>query len=318
MRITIRQAVATGLLAMTPALTGCLVHTRSVLKTRLPDIVRNATLDQLLKQVDERNAAIQSMTLYVRMSTSTGGSLQGEVKESISFNGFIIVGKPEQINVILTLPIVGSQALNMVSDGKTFKMLIPPKNCAIVGSDVVTNSSQKGLYSLRPAVILDSLLIHGLEPDQIVTMTQDSRVIENPKKRKDLIQDPDYDIEFLSQPQGQTARTLHVVHIDRMNLLPWRQDIYNAEGKIETQAFYSNYQKFGDITFPTKIVIQRPLDELGLTITITKGTTFNQPLLEDQFKLDIPDTTAHLTNMDDPASATIKDPCAAHVPQSQH
>ena len=50
----------------------------------------------------------------------------------------------------------------MVSDGKTFKMLIPPENCAITGSDVVTNSSQKGLYSLRPAVILDSLLIPGL------------------------------------------------------------------------------------------------------------------------------------------------------------
>ena len=304
---------------MTPALTGCLVHRHSVLKTRLPDIVLNATLDQLLKQVDERSAAIQSMTLYVRMSTSTGGSLQGEVKESISFNGFIIVGKPEQINVILTLPIVGSQALDMVSDGKTFKMLIPPKNCAIVGSDVGTNSSQKGLYSLRPAVILDSLLIHGLQPDQVVSMTtQDSRVIENPKKRKDLIQDLDYDIEFLSQPQGQIARTLHVVHIDRMNLLPWRQDIYDADGKVATQAFYSNYQKFGDITFPAKIVIQRPLDELGLTITITKGTTFNRPLLEDQFKLDIPDTIAHLTNMDDPASATIKDPCAAHGPQSPH
>jgi hypothetical protein len=304
---------------MTPALTGCLVHRHSVLKTRLPDIVLNATLDQLLKQVDERSAAIQSMTLYVRMSTSTGGSLQGEVKESISFTGFIIVGKPEQINVILTLPIVGSQALDMVSDGKTFKMLIPPKNCAIVGSDVVTNSSQKGLYSLRPAVILDSLLIHGLQPDQVVSMTtQDSRVIENPKKRKDLIQDLDYDIEFLSQPQGQIARTLHVVHIDRMNLLPWRQDIYDADGKVATQAFYSNYQKFGDITFPAKIVIQRPLDELGLTITITKGTTFNRPLLEDQFKLDIPDTIAHLTNMDDPASATIKDPCAAHGPQSPH
>jgi outer membrane lipoprotein-sorting protein len=314
--MTIKQAVACGLLAMTPALTGCLVHTRAVLKTRLPDVVFNSTLDQLLKQVDDRNAAIQSMTATVQMSTSTGGSLQGKVKESISFNGFIIIGKPEQINVILKLPLLGSQALDMVSDGKTFKMLIPPKNCAIVGSDVVTNSSQKGLYSLRPAVILDSLLIHGLEPDQVVSMTQDSRVIENPKKRKDLIQDPDYDIEFLSQPQGQTARTLHVVHIDRMNMLPWRQDIYDADGKVATQAFYSNYQKFGDVTFPTKIVIQRPLDELGLTITITKAT-FNQPLLEDQFKLDIPETTAHLTNMDDPASATIKDPCAVHGTQSQ-
>jgi outer membrane lipoprotein-sorting protein len=302
---------------MTPALTGCLVHTHSVLKTRLPDVVRISTLDQLLKQVDERNAAIQSMTLWVRMSASTGGSLQGVVKESISFNGFIIIGKPEQINVILTVPILGSQALDMVSDGKTFKMLIPPKNCAITGSDVVTNNSQKGLYSLRPAVILDSLLIRGMDSGQVVSMTQDSRVIENPKKRKDLIQEPDYDIEFLSQPQGQVARTLRVLHTSRVDLLPYRQDIYDADGKVATQAFYSNYQKFGDISFPTKIVIQRPLDELGLTITITKAT-FNQPLPDDQFKLDIPENTAHVTNMDDPESETIKDPCAVHGQQSQH
>jgi hypothetical protein len=314
--MTIRQAVATGLLAMTPALTGCLVHTRSVLKTRLPDVVRISTLDQLLKQVDERNAAIQSMTDIVQVVACTGGSSQGEVKCYSPFSGYIIIGKPEQIRLILNLPVFRSRALDMVSDGKTFKLLIPPENCAITGSDVVTNSSQKGLYSLRPAVILDSLLIHGLEPDQIVTMTQDSRVIENPKKRKDLIQDPDYDIEFLSQPQGQIASTLHVVHIDRMNLLPWRQDIYDADGKVATQAFYSNYQKFGDITFPTKIVIQRPLDELGLTITVTKAT-FNQPLLEDQFNLGpIPENYA-VQNMDDPVSAATA-PCAAHAPQSRH
>ena len=302
---------------MTPALTGCLVHTRSVLKTRLPDVVLNSTLDQLLKQVDERNAAIQSMTDNVQVVACTGGSLtrRGEGYSSASMDTSLSAS-PSRSNVILKLPILGSQALDMVSDGKTFKMLIPPENCAIIGSDVVTNSSQKGLYSLRPAVILDSLLIHGLEPDQIVTMTQDSRVIENPKKRKDLIQDPDYDIEFLSQPQGQIASTLHVVHIDRMNLLPWRQDIYDADGKVATQAFYSNYQKFGDITFPTKIVIQRPLDELGLTITVTKAT-FNQPLLEDQFNLGpIPENYA-VQNMDDPVSAATA-PCAAHGTQSQH
>lgn len=301
---------------MTPALTGCLVHTHSVLKTRPPDVVLNSTLDQLLKQVDERNAAIQSVTDIVQVVACTGGSSQGEVKCYSPFSGYIIIGKPEQIRLILNLPVFRSRALDMVSDGKTFKLLIPPENCAITGSDVVTNSSQKGLYSLRPAVILDSLLIHGLEPDQIVTMTQDSRVIENPKKRKDLIQDPDYDIEFLSQPQGQIASTLHVVHIDRMNLLPWRQDIYDADGKVATQAFYSNYQKFGDITFPTKIVIQRPLDELGLTITVTKAT-FNQPLLEDQFNLGpIPENYA-VQNMDDPVSAATA-PCAAHAPQSRH
>jgi outer membrane lipoprotein-sorting protein len=311
----IRQALATGLLALTPALSGCLSHTRTVPKTHPPAVVLNATLDQLLKQTDDRYDSIRSMTLSVEISTSTGGSTQGQVKETIAFGGFIVIGKPEQIQVILLLPVLRSTALNMVSDGKTFKMLIPPRNCAIVGSDLVTNSSQKGLYSLRPAVILDPLLIRGLQDDQIVSMTQDSRIITDPKKRKELIDDPDYDLEFLSQPEDRVARSQRVLHIDRVNLLPWRQDIYNADGKVETQAFYSNYKKFGDVNFPTKIVIQRPLDELGLTITITKAA-FNQQLPADQFKLDIASGIA-VTNMDDPASAAIA-PCGAHAAQSPH
>jgi hypothetical protein len=147
-------------------------------------------------------------------------------------------------------------------------------------------------------------------------MTQDSRTLPV-KMGKDVIEEPDYDIEFLSQPDGQVAHTLRVIHIGRTTLLPWRQDIYNAEGKVATQASYDNYRKFGDITFPTKIVIERPLDELSLTITISKAT-FNQKLPDDQFNLDIPPTTAHVTNMDDPASGLIKDPCAAHAPQSPH
>ena len=303
-----------GLLALTPALTGCLTHTHSVIKTRLPDVVLNSTLDQLLKQVDDRYGSIRSAQLTVGISTSTGGSLQGAVKESISFNGYVILGNPENIRVLLLVPLVRSEALDMVSDGKTFKMMIRPKNCAIVGSDV-SQPSEKGLYSLRPDVILDSLLIQGRRADQFVSMTQDSRDIPDPKKRKGLIQDPDYDIEFLSQPKGQVESTLRVVHIDRMNLLPWRQDIYNAEGKVATQAFYSNYKSFGDMVFPTKIVIQRPLDELGLTITVSKAT-FNLDLKPDEFKLDIPEGTA-VQNMDDPASAATN-PCASHATQSPH
>lgn len=302
---------------MTPALTGCLVHTHSVLKTRLPDVVLNSTLDQLLKQADERDASIQSATAFVEVAACTGGSSKGEVKCYTPFSGFIFIGKPEQIRVILNLPVLRSRFLDMVSDGKTFKMLIPPESCAITGSDVVTNNSQKGLYALRPAVILDSLLINGLQPDQVVSMTQDSWTPPQPKNRKGIIQDPDYDIQFLSQPQGQVAHTLRVVHIDRVNLLPWRQDIYNTDGKVATQAFYSNYQKFGDVNFPTKIEIQRPLDELSLTITVTKRTTFNQKFDPDEFDLGPIPSNYAVQNMDDPASAATS-PCAAHGTQSQH
>jgi outer membrane lipoprotein-sorting protein len=311
----IRQAAAIGLLALTPALTGCYRHTHSVLKTRLPDIVLSTSLDHLLDQVNQRNQAIQSMTAYIQIVATEGGSQKGEVTEYTSLSGYIVIGKPENINVILKLPYVGSDALDMVSDGKTFKMLMPPKDCAFLGSDSVP-STQTGLYSLRPAVILDSLMIQGRQDDQVVAMNQDSRTLPDPKTRKDVIEEPDYDIEFLSRPDGQVAHTLRVIHIGRATLLPYRQDIYNADGKVETQADYSNYQKFGDINFPRKIVIQRPLDELSLTITISKAT-FNQKLPDDQFNLDIPPTTAHVTNMDDPAVAATN-PCAAHAPQSPH
>lgn len=311
-----KTAFAAGLLSILPALTGCLVHKHTVLKTHPPDVVFNATLDELLQKTIERYKNLDSMVLPIEISTMTGGSTQGVVKESINFKGYIIIEKPEMIHVLLLVPLLGSRALDMVSDGKSFKMFIPTKNCAIVGSDV-SLPSQKGLYSLRPAVILDSLLIQGRGADQVVSMTQDSRVVANPHKRKDYIQEPDYDIEFLSQPDGPVAHTLRVLHISRVNLLPYRQDIYNEDGKVATQAIYSNYEKFGDIEFPTKIVIQRPLDELGLTILVDKSKTkFNQKQLSDQFELVIPPGTA-TQNMDDPVSAK-SNPCVAHETPPQH
>jgi outer membrane lipoprotein-sorting protein len=322
----IKQAAAIGLLALTPALTGCLRHTRSVLKTRPPDIVLSTSLDHLLEQVNQRNEAVRSMTATVHIAATTGGSQKGEITQSnkgevtdiSALNGYIVIGRPEQLRVIIELPLGVGQVLNMVSDGKTFKMLIPHESCAITGSDVVTNTAQKGLYKLRPPVILDSLMIQGRQEGQIVAMTQDSRTLPDPKTHKDVIEEPDYDIQFLSQPAGGVAHSLRVIHIGRQTLLPYRQDIYNADGKVETQADYSNYRKFGDITFPTKIVIQRPLDEYTLTITVDK-VTFNDPqgLSPDQFDLDIP-ATYHITNMDDPANGDVKDPCAVHAPQSTH
>jgi hypothetical protein len=312
----IRKALATGLLALTPALSGCLVHRHSVLRSRPPEIVYGASLDVLLKQVDQRYEAVNAMTASVQVVACTGGTSKGQVTCYTSVSGYIILEKPEQIRVLLLLPVLKSKFLDMVSDGNTFKMVIPPENCAIVGSDVLTNTSQKGLYALRPAVILDSLLIQPREDDQVVAMTQDSRTLPDPKRAKGVIEEPDYDIQFLSRPTGLVAQSLRVIHIGRATLLPYRQDIYNAEGKVATQAFYSNYQKFGDVSFPSKIEIQRPLDELSLTITLDKKTNFNQKLAEGTFDLDPIPATYTVQNMDDPKSAATN-PCAAHAPKSK-
>src|SRR5258708_6606609 len=175
----------------------------------------------------------------------------------------------------------------MVSEDKAWKLWVPKRNIAMKGTGEAANSSQHGLESLRPKVIFDSLMVRGLEPGQVVDMTQDSRIIPDPKDKKQLVEEPDYELTILEPPQSNIAHTLRVIHIGRSTLQPYQQDIYDQNGHVVTQAFYSNYQIFGDIQFPMKIEIKRPQDQYDLSITITK-LTLNQKLDDDQFELKFP------------------------------
>jgi outer membrane lipoprotein-sorting protein len=277
-----------GFVSLAPALTGCLTHIRSVPKTRPAEVVMSATLDQLLTRVESRFNQIQTLNATVEIVASTGGARQGQIKVYTSLGGYIFLRKPENLRVLLRVPVLGSQAVDMVSDGKTWKLWIPPQHKAMTGSGDTPDPSQHGLESLRPKVIFDSLLVRGLAPGQIVDLTQDSRIIPDPKDKKQLVEEPDYEISILEPPQGNTAHTLRVIHIGRSTLLPYQQDIYDPNGNVVTQAFYSNYQYFGDIPFPMKIEIKRPQDQYGLTITITK-LALNQKLEDDQFELKFPE-----------------------------
>ncbi|WP_188552711.1 DUF4292 domain-containing protein [Edaphobacter dinghuensis] len=286
--MSFKKAVAVGLISLVPALTGCLTHTRIVPRTHLAEMVIGTSLDQLVHQINTQYDAINTFKASVEITATTGGSLQGHVTEYPSFSGYIFMRKPEDLRVILLVPVLRNQAMDMVSDGKTWKLWIPPRNRAMDGTSQVTTPSKNGFENLRPAVFFNSLFIRGLDPDEIASLTTDIRIVQDAKKKKDLIEEPDYELQILSQPQGQTAHTHRVIHISRIDLEPFQQDIYDADGKIVTQAVYSNYQKYGDISFPSKIVITRPLDQYSLTVSITK-LTLNQQMDNDQFDLKIPD-----------------------------
>lgn len=282
-----RRAFAAGLLGLAPALTGCLVHTHSVPKTRLPTIVMSTSLDQLALEINQRFDAIKSMNAAVEVSASTGGGLQGEVKETTSLHGYILMRKPADLRVLLLVPVVGTRAIDMVTDGTNFKLLIPPRREAMVGTNQVTHPSKNGLENLRPVVFFDSMFVQGPAKDQVISMTSDTRIVDEGKKKKDLVEEPAYAVQILEQPQGQHARTLRVVHISSTDLLPYQEDIYDAAGNISTKAFYSDYEYFDNTPFPMHIHIERPQDHYGLDVVITK-LTMNQKLDDDQFEVKIP------------------------------
>ncbi|HEY2039954.1 MAG TPA: hypothetical protein VGG95_09840 [Edaphobacter sp.] len=276
------------MVGLLPTLTGCLTHTRYVPKTRIADVIMSTSLDAMAKQIATRYDALQTFNASVEISATTGGGLQGKEVQTTSFAGYILMRKPEFLRVLLLLPVVRTQALDMVSDGKNFKLLIPPRKRAIVGSNTVTTKSKNGLENLRPDVFFDAMFIQGPEEAQIISMTTDIRVIESGKKKKDLIEEPAYSVQILAKPEGQTVRTLRVVHINSIDLLPYQQDIYDTDGQVVTKAHYSNYQYYGNTPYPSNIIIERPRDHYSLTVNITK-LTLNQKLDDDQFELKIPE-----------------------------
>ena len=113
----ILRALSVVVLAMTGGLTGCFSTTRLVLKTQAPKVYQTATVEQVEKQVSDRDAAIKTLNAQVLITATTGGAKEGKVKEYTSFKGYIFVQKPEHLRVILQLPVIGSRALDMVSDG---------------------------------------------------------------------------------------------------------------------------------------------------------------------------------------------------------
>ncbi len=284
LRLPMTRFTATPLLAATLlGLTGCFSTTHIVQKTQAPDVYRSAPVDVIEKQISDRDSAIKTLTASVLITASTGGGKEGKVTEYTSFKGYIFVRKPRDLRVILQLPVIGSRAMDMVSNGENFTLLIPPKNRAIEGSNQVSKPSKNGLENLRPAVFFDSLLVPGVTNDEWVTLTESTRVLQTAHRHQNAIEEPDYDIAVLKVKAGNVMRRLRMLHISRVDMLPFQQDIYDAQGRVATIATYDKYQEVNGQQFPMLINITRPLDEYTLKIEITK-LTLNDTLEDDQFE----------------------------------
>ena len=137
-------------------LSGCLKHTRILERPQAPAVVLTATAQQLIQQLDERYDAIHSMNARVMIRASVGGADKGKETDYTSIRGYILLRQPSMLRVLGMMPVIETRAFDMVSNGKSFTLLIPPKSLAITGTGTVTTPSANPLMNLRPAVFYDS------------------------------------------------------------------------------------------------------------------------------------------------------------------
>ncbi len=277
-----------GLVAVA-GLTGCFRTTHVVQRTQAPDMYRSTSVENLERIISDRDATIKTLNASVLLTASTGGGKEGKVVTYTSFKGYIFIRKPNDLRVLLQLPVLGSRALDMVSSDDHFTLVYtsPHGDVWRQGSNTIAKPSKNGLENLRPPVFFDSLTVPGVGEDEFVSLTESTRVLAVQSKHQAAIEEPDYDLAVLKRGSGNAMRLERVVQFSRVTLLPFQQDIYDDKGEIVTSATYDKYQDYNGVQFPTVINIKRPLDEYALKLQVTK-LTVNQALENDQFELKIP------------------------------
>src|SRR5579863_3265541 len=280
-----RYRAILALLAALP-LSGCLFRSHKVEPAMNVASLKTATQQELIDAINREAAKIQTMQATVDIDTSVGGEKKGKVTEYQQIRGYVLARKPSMLRMIGLLPIVRNRAFDMVSDGQDFKLWIPPRNRFVVGrNDVVSRNPAQPLENLRPQHLYNALLLRPVDPqNEIAVLENDTDLASDPKSHKAAR--AQYVIDVIRKSDAGWVLSRKVV-FSRLDLLPHRQLLYDADGNVATNAAYENYKEENGIEFPWQIEIARPQEEYDITLNFVK-LELNQTLGDDKFLLEEP------------------------------
>src|ERR1700733_12218306 len=145
---------------------GCVFRTRPVEDQYSKTPLKESSQQGLIDSINEQSKAIQSLKATVDIDSSAGGMKKGHVTDYKEIRGYILARKPDWLHMVGLMPIVRTTAFDMVSDGRDFRLWIPPKNKFVTRKDQVTAlSTDQPMENLRPKNIYEALLIRRVDPD---------------------------------------------------------------------------------------------------------------------------------------------------------
>jgi hypothetical protein len=268
-------------------ITGCSLFptTRKLPVPRAPVITQTLSPEDLVERLNKRWAAINTLTAKVEIRASVNKTKEGVATDYPSVEGHILMRKPDSLRVVGQF--VAVRVFDMSSDGKCFTLSMPRESKVIKGCGPAKIKSKNTWENLRPGFFFDAMLVRGLDPDDLYAVVTDSETTMD-AARKHLYTVPEYVLSISRRKPGtQQLTPVRVVTFRRDTLLPSQQDLYDANGNLETEVVYGAYQDFGNDQFPSTVTIKRPQEDIQIVLTI-EDVKENQPLPDDQFVVPIP------------------------------
>jgi outer membrane lipoprotein-sorting protein len=239
---------------------------------------RQASVAELVKEVDAWSQDISTLTARVEFKPTTGSVYTGVIKEYQNVRGFILMKKPDMIRIIGQAPVVNTEIFDMASDGREFRVSIPPKNKFIVGKNSYQGSAKQPLENLRPVHILDALLIPPIDETKEKFFEEETHTVTGQY----------FYVLNIVEPNATGELTLkRKVWFDRADLNITRLQLYGTGGALVEDVNYAGYRDYQGIRYPAEITLNRPEEGYTLTVTMEKAT-FNQPIAPENFVLKKP------------------------------
>src|SRR3989454_2318044 len=248
-------------------------HTTVVKKTEIP-VALEATAPQLIERYNQAARSIHSLNATVELKPTAGSAYSGVIEEYHDVKGFILAERPARIRMIGQAPVVAKNVFDMVSDGETFRIFIPPKNKFITGPAAFERPAKKPIENLRPQHLLDALFWPELEPGKTVLFE-----------------------EFNAEPARYYVLTLlrgsatleiaRKIWFDRTDLSITRVQLYGPGGRLVSEIRYADWQPAADVRYPRHIWLERPHDDYRLEVRITR-LQLNEEIAAERFRLEPP------------------------------
>jgi outer membrane lipoprotein-sorting protein len=284
-----RQAVV-ALPLLLLSTTGCvslLTSKRKLLTPVAPATVLSATPDELVAQLNDRWSKFESLTATVDVRASHLKTQEGVATDYPSFRANLLLRKPDALRVLGHAPLIQTTMFDLGSNGTHFTLVIPPENLVYEGVNASKGNSPKWYENLRPDPLFNSMVVRGLDPQELYSVISES-VTEEDAANKHLMLQPEYVLNIVRRkPDSQELFPVRVIRFHRQDLLPCEQDLYDEKGALSTQVIYGPYRDFDGTKYPGTITLKVPQNEYQLVMTVERVTA-NPTLTDDQFQLTVP------------------------------
>src|ERR1700746_785189 len=159
-------------LALLPT-TGCLFRTRPVEDRYSKAPLQESTQQGLIDAINQQAQAISTLKATVDIDSSAGGMKKGHVTDYKEIRGYVLAKKPDALHMIGLMPFVRTTAFDMVSDGREFKLWLPPKKKFVVGENQPAPPSIiQPMENIRPQNIYEALLIRHIDPNNEIAVLE--------------------------------------------------------------------------------------------------------------------------------------------------